>query len=480
MSNDVLSARLVEYLVRYTTFPMPSRDAQSRGRVWRAQIPRALPASAVLRGAGASVLAVAVIAALVVVLAVGFGSRTRSLASQPQPSTLFGGAPASVVANPRNNYVWFTGTASAAVEPIPASQGGTAPAPGSQPGVSAAGLRVAVLDWTGTVRYRFTIGRSRLDPSVFPAIESISTDGTRALLDDGAVLDQTGAVVGSIPALENEAAGAPRWTPNAREVCAAVDSEGHLSLRIYELDGTSRLIGSVPDPVNESGVVASSTSVLACDPESNLAIVGRYNFQAPSTKTCSASPGECTYTVEDVVVAGIWALQISTGTVLLHVPAVVVADGEPFFFGSENGALAAGFVDSGSSTTAAETDVVLRIPSGNAVHGLPNSASPNLPDVSADGTRILATVENATRTRLTFYLVRASDGVSLRSVTIYGANLSPASAAAYPEGSSFMIEVDGQLALLDASGRVSRLATTLDLGATPADLDFESMSLAQR
>jgi hypothetical protein len=104
----------------------------------------------------------------------------------------------------------------------------------------------------------------------------------------------------------------------------------------------------------------------------------------------------------------------------------------------------------------------------------------NLPAVSADGTRILWTVEAASRTRLTMDLADAAGGATIRSVTIQGRNLSPVLAIAYPGGSSFMVDVDGELLLLDSHGGISRLATTLDVSAVPGSLNYEGMSPAQR
>jgi hypothetical protein len=106
--------------------------------------------------------------------------------------------------------------------------------------------------------------------------------------------------------------------------------------------------------------------------------------------------------------------------------------------------------------------------------------SADLPAVSADGTRILSTVENASRTRLTMDLTDAADGATIRRATLQGKSLPPVLAIAYPDGSSFMVDVDGELLLLDSSGGVSRLSTTISLSAAPGSLNYEGMSQAQR
>ena len=60
------------------------------------------------------------------------------------------------------------------------------------------------------------------------AIQAISPAGTRALLDDGTVIDQTGALVGKLPALT--AGGMPssnnaHWMADDKHVCATFSNE---------------------------------------------------------------------------------------------------------------------------------------------------------------------------------------------------------------------------------------------------------------
>jgi hypothetical protein len=43
-----------------------------------------------------------------------------------------------------------------------------------------------------------------------------------------------------------------------------------------------------------------------------------------------------------------------------------------------------------------------------------------------------------------------------------------------------MIDVEGELLLLDSSGGISRLPTTINLSAAPGSLNYEGMSQAQR
>jgi hypothetical protein len=321
------------------------------------------------------------------------------------------------------------------------------------------------------VRYRFTIAPSKLDPGVIPAIETISPDGTRALLNDGVVIDQAGAVVSAIPGLKNFP-GTPRWTSDGAGVCAATDVAGRLSLALYALDGTRRVIASVTDNVAVAIGGFLATSVLSCDPQSSIAVVARYRYIPAEAEQCAPLAASCLGNGVDTVDAALWGIRMSDGTVLIHQADKTVAVGEPFWYGSENGALAAEFVTRGVA--------VVDIPSGGEMLRPSGVGSADLPAVSADGTRILSTVENASRTRLTMDLTDAADGATIRRATLQGKSLPPVLAIAYPDGSSFMVDVDGELLLLDSSGGVSRLSTTISLSAAPGSLNYEGMSQAQR
>jgi hypothetical protein len=470
MSDEAITERLIEYLGRYATFGLPTRNIAAAGPRLPARKTWAAPGSAA-RAIGGTALALALVTALVVVLGVGFGLRARTQTAQPRGATLFSGPSARGVANPRNTFVWFTGPNSLPVVPNPASEGGLEPAPGSQPGVAATGLRVVVLDWTGAVRYRITIAPSKLDPGVIPAIETISSDGTRALLNDGVVIDQTGAVVGAIPGLKNFS-GTPRWTSDGAGVCAATDVAGRLSLAVYGPGGTRRAIASVTDTVADAVGGFFASSVLSCDPRSNIAVVARYRYIPADAEQCAPPAASCVESGVDTVDAALWGIRMSDGAVLIHQADKTVAVGEPFWYGSENGALAAEFVTRGVA--------VVDIPSGGEMLKPADLGSANLPAVSADGTRILWTVENASRTQLTMDLVGGADGATIRSVTIDGKNLPPVTAIAYPDGSSFMVDVAGDLLLLDSSGGISRLSTTINLSVAPGSLKYEGMSQAQR
>lgn len=86
MSDEVINARLAEYLGRYTTFAMPAGDNATSGARLRARKMWTAPRSAV-RGIGGGVLALALVAALVVALGIGFGLRSRTQTAQSVGST---------------------------------------------------------------------------------------------------------------------------------------------------------------------------------------------------------------------------------------------------------------------------------------------------------------------------------------------------------------------------------------------------------
>jgi hypothetical protein len=496
VSDDRVNARLAEYLRQYTSFQTPDGDVRSHRLARSTAVSRALPGGLV-RGVGGTVLALAIAATLIVVLVVGLGLRTRMLTSQSNTPTLFGGPAVASVADPRNNYVWFTGADQATVDIVPPSQSS-----------GAAGLKVAVLDWTGAVRYRFTIGRSRLDPSVFPQIDTISADGTRALLSDGTVINQTGAGVGSIPALAN-LTGTAHWTNNSREVCAANDAGGRLSLRVFSLDGPSQLIASVPDASAGAPGFPSIAAVLACDPAGNLAVVARYRYGGSMTEPVPCPPpSTCSVSLPHTVVAGLWAIRMSNGAVALREPDVYAQVGRSFFYGSENGALVAEFLIKLQAGNFTQPDAVVRVSSGRSVASLaqthwPNAGYfPDIPAISADGSLLISTSQEEDG-HVTMDLVRGASGVIVRSYVFVmdhavctnapatpgdcpnpastGSAIVPlAHAAAYPGGSAFMVDVDGELALIDAHGDITRLQTTLNLEAPAGDPGYDGMSQAQR
>jgi hypothetical protein len=400
------------------------------------------------------------------------------LRQNPMPQTngieqaLSAGAPAAIGPTPARSFVWLTGVI---LDP---------PQPTGNQGARQTGTRVAVLDWSGAVRYRFQLPRPTAG-DVPTEIQSISADGTRALLDDGTVLDQTGSVIGKIPSLKTtgQPGNSIRWMSDDKHVCSAFSNEPvapfvapppkgqpnpsplpvppyakpgadhSVSLKVFGFDGSVRnvaAVGSGPLSVG-SGFFGDSAGVLACNPTADLAVVARYH----DADTSAAGQQSTTN-----MTVSLWAIKLSTGAVLYHTPDTRMALGRAFFFGSENGKLAVEFLWN-SKVWGSETDVVLEMPSGRTVPVLDPEASPDTAGLSADGTRILRRVVNQAGTTTEFKLIDASDGRVIRRVAIPG--IHGAAAVALPGGSAFMLEVDGYLGLVDGNGGITLLHPQVSL-----------------
>jgi len=412
---------------------------------------------------GAATLVVAGAVALAILLS--HGQLRQHPLTQPNgvEQALSAGAPAAMGPTPERSFVWLTGVITDAA-PGAENQGGRV-----------TGVTVVVIDWAGTVRYRFQLSQPT-GANVPTAIQAISANGTRALLDDGTVLDQTGKVIGRIPSLKmtGQPGSSIRWMNDDKHVCSAVSNEPvapfvtpppkgqpnasplpippyakpgadhSVTLKVFGLDGSVRTVATVGGPLSvASGVFGDSVGVLACNPTTDLAVVARYH-DADTSSTGQQSTTNMT--------VSLWAIKLSTGAILHQTPETRMALGRAFFFGSENGKLAVEFLWN-SKVWGSETDVVLEMPSGRVVPVLDAEASPDTPGLSSDGTRILRRVVNQAGTVTELKLSDASDGRVIRRVTIPG--IHGASAVAQPGGSGFMVEVEGYLALVDGNGGIT-------------------------
>ena len=327
---------------------------------------------------------------------------------------------------------------------------------------------IAVLDWTGTLRYRFSLPELTLDGRGVPDwIVSISPDGTRAVLADGRVIDQSGRTVATVLALAaTSALGSPgalavTWESDDSGLCIAGPTEvldapstwasgsslagtyTSLALDVLPINGQLQRVATLdvgPSPIS----VNDPNAVLACNPRTDTALV--LNFSGSDES--------------------LWAVRLSTGAVPYHQqPAVHASGGDTYVLGSLGGSLAGEF---GAGSTAAgraagcDSGAVLHIPSGLPVPGIAALSCPFLGAISADGTRILLSNTDFTGTsvwapgtRTLLKLIAASNGATVRSVTLPG-NVS-VSAVASPSGADFMLKVEGYLVLVDDSGGVSRL-----------------------
>lgn len=357
------------------------------------------------------------------------------------------------------------------------------------------GMRVAVIDWTGKVRYRFDLPRAR--PGFPTEIQAISPDGTRALLDDGTVINQAGAVIGKMAGLAANGmpANATHWMADDTHVCASFSNEPlppyvaphpkgqpnatptptppysspgadhSVTLKIFGLDGSVRTVATIargPQGV-ASGQFGDSTSVLACNATSDLAVIARYHDADTSGGQTSTN-----------MTVSLWAIKLSTGAVLYHTPETRMALGRAFFFGSQNGQLAVEFLWN-SKVWGSETDVVLRMPSGQPVPVLDAEPIPDTPGVSADGTRILRRLVDEAHGQTDLELIDASNGRVIRRVVI--PTTVSAAAVAQPGSSSFIVQVEGYLAFVDGDGGISLMHPEVKLGGAPGSVGLPPTSV---
>lgn len=438
-----------------------------RNALEEARRPRLFPT---FMGAAAT-LVVAGGVALFVLLTHG-QMRVQQLAPNSIEQALTGGRAAVVAAGSERSFVWLTGDL---IQPQPSgSQGGRV-----------IGVTVRVIDWTGKLRYHFNLPQPG-QAGVPNQIQAISPDGTRALLADGTVLDQTGAAVGKLTALtvNGMPGNSVHWMADDRHVCAAFsneqvisvtmppkgqpnapspppqpytkpDADHSVTLKVFGLDGSVRTVATVargPQGV-ASGPFGDSVSVLSCNAGQDLAVIARYHDADTSGGQTSTN-----------MTVSLWAIKLSTGAVAYHQGETRMALGRAFFFGSQNAKLAVEFLWN-SKVAGAETDVVLRMPSGEQVPVLDAEPIPDTPAVSADGTRILRRVLDQAHGQTELELIDAATGRIVRRVVIPASV--GASAVAQPDGSSFIVQVQGYMALVDGNGGVSLIHPNLSLQNGP-------------
>ena len=262
-----------------------------------------------------AVVSLALVAALVAGFLVTRGSGTRTPTSQSVIQALTQGAPASGVADPTSSFVWLTAYgaegAPATSTSGPACLGETA---GSQPtpsGVTCSGnlgpftmtISVDVIDWTGTVRHRFSlpeIGVGSYPQRQPDSIFAISPDGTRALLLDGRVIDDTGRVVADLTSLGSLLTAADgsvgvQWLSDDTGICVAGPSplindpaawsslvngdtpESYTTLLVEEvaIDGQTRTVATL-DVGQTLDSPLNTNSVDACDPATDTAVIAHF------------------------------------------------------------------------------------------------------------------------------------------------------------------------------------------------------------
>lgn len=391
--------------------------------------------------------------------------------------------PAAAVRAPSNqSFVWLTGDL-------------VQPSIGGQQAGTISGIAVDVIDWSGTLRHHFVIQNVRA--GLPNEIQSISPDGTRALLGDGRVLDESGRVIATISALSSQrlAANTTHWMADDRHICASFSNEvvanyppthpkaapnatptppqpyqlpnadHSVTLKVFGLDGSVRTVATFgTGPAGAAnGPFGDSTSVLSCNASADLGVVARYH-------DADASGGQ----TSNNMTVSLWAITLSTGAVLYHQPETRMALGRAFFYGSQNGKLAVEFLWN-SKVWGAETDVVLRMPSGQPVPVLDAEPIPDTTGLSADGTRILRRLVDDAHQQTDLELIDAANGRIIRRVVLPG--ILGASAVAMPGSSSFMVQVENYLALVDSSGGVTLLHpnVTLQMPNAPGGVGLPPM-----
>jgi hypothetical protein len=322
---------------------------------------------------------------------------------------------------------------------------------------------VDVLDWTGTPRYHFQVS-AQDGTATTGGIESISPDGTRALLDDGTVIDQSGRTVGDLPGVGSLLTSsqdefydpvAVRWLSDDSGVCLAgptqllggSTSTGQMAtgttVEVVNLDGATRIVATLATGQTSLDEI----SVDACNPATNTATIAVFGGQ--SNAFANSTPD---FTGPETV--GIWSVRLSTGNLLYRqTPTARLDRGQPWSIGSGDGSLAVEFVGSCELTDYGAIDVV-SMPRAGLVPIATHPTCAEVPALSADGTRFLVTDFDASDSQSTLDLVDASDGTVVRSFGVgsYGVTAVPS-----PDGADFMVLVDGHLVLVDRNGGVTQL-----------------------
>lgn len=292
------AARRIEQAVhrRIGALALPQDVAETRRTAWRPS------------GLLAGVLAGALLAGA---LAVGFGLRRSA---EPSGSAVPSGhaTPAPVPAAAAR-YVWISARA-------PRSPQHT---------------EVHVLDWNGSVHAAFTLPSPRDTRIQASTVRTVSPDGTRALLSDGTVLDDHGAVVAGWPAsggaLNDIAPDGAMWA-DSTTLCtagdlhdlpiatAAASDPSHPAIEpvvvsVSTVRGTTRLAqvqaAAPPYPAGAGAPVARRAQVLACSRAADRVVVAQYVQSIGNTAT--PRPGNIADTGDG---ATVWVVQLSTGRVL--------------------------------------------------------------------------------------------------------------------------------------------------------------------
>jgi hypothetical protein len=300
----------------------PSRVERAvHARIAAAVLRQDVAATRRLRRHGGLVAGLLAGALLAGALAVGFDLRRGAVPSgSTAPATSVHATPAAV-AGADSRFVWV--------------QLDLASAPARRVGVR-------VLDWNGRLHAAFLLpppGDSGINTN---GVRAVSPDGTRALLLDGTVIDDTGRVAAGWPpgALGRGAVSGVMWASDNRQLCVASPTTNSVTgvfdagapklqqfgLDLWGTDGFRRvtvLTGSLPYPAGAGMPWGERAQVLACSVAQDRAVVARY---AQTVGNTSATPAPGAH-VEPGDGATVWVVQLSTGRVLRVLADVRVENG---------------------------------------------------------------------------------------------------------------------------------------------------------
>jgi hypothetical protein len=325
---------------------------------------------------------------LVAALVGGFlATRPASNANPTVRALTNGVGPAAAVADGSSSFVWMERTT-----PLPTSR--------CAPDYVCLTATVDVLDWTGALRYQFPPPQVIAGPGPASAADilAISPTGTRALLNNGNVIDESGHVVArltSLGSLLSAASPAPlavawitdgsglcvlgpsRWLDDPQAAATEIEASGSatddnlaaditdLTLETVALSGDTRRVADVSlgpfEPGLEQGWSAyawpgggSVNASVACDPAMDQAVIAIVAGDPYSTRGISGP--------------NVWDIRLSTGAVVYHQAPTPSAtyQGPVGFYAGEGGSLLGEYGTSPSSDCVNSRLTVLRLPSGDA------------------------------------------------------------------------------------------------------------------
>lgn len=432
---------------------LPDRIADALGNRSRRRAGRP-----VLAITGSVLLAGALAAAIIVTLPARSQRVTQAQGSEEVPST----GPAVMPPGSNQDFVWFQGTARST--PTFGSSCNGSSCTGSLGVGAGTPSGVYVIDWTGKLRYHFQLPSASAAGDSAVSIQAVSLSGTRALLSDGTVLDETGKTVGSLPSLTTSALGdgSALWATDGSGVCSAtVDpSSRGVTVRFTTVTGQARVVATVgagdaiPVGVPTTIGEVDTAQILACSPTTDRVVVVRYHEPVNGSDGFSST---------------IWALRLSTGAQIFHQPEVSTA-GIGLATASANGQVIAE-QPRWESPNHPAPPVVVDVPLARPITSLGGQPVTSVVNISADGNRILLDSSAPTGEREVAIIDSSTGRVIWRVAGSWEYVAAINRAADEPATTSFMAQLaispttgTGEVLLLDGNGGVTILKPPLPPG----------------